>query len=299
MENIPLFEAELCHVFRIPGGDTLKSELWEGNHIWSGSVRVFQDRIELFDSNGLFGACPLRDDPDAPIPVKPTTDSRRCFVVRVEQGGLFAYLGINFETHGIAFQFHTAVLERHRTASNREGATVEVHDRRLNAGEKFAVDLAGKIRHGPQSNVVSQKIEDYAVPVPAAAPTTFNFSSGLATRTGASRRVAAPGGESAPSASQSQTQQPPAKPAEAVKPPPRDILGELDAAPAAPPKQAPGAAKPYDPFAPDPQPQPQPQYGRPAANAEFDPFAPSAPAAAAQSQQRPAKTADPFDALFS
>jgi hypothetical protein len=205
MEGIPLFEADICHVFKIPsGGDQLKSELWEGNHIWSGSIRVFQDRLELFDSNGVFGACPLRDEPDAPIPVRPTSDSRRCFVVRVEQGGLFAYLGINFETHSIAFQFHTAVLERHRTAVNREVDTVEVHDRRLAPGQTFSVELTGKIRVKDSAAVVSQKIEDYSAPVTQPSTAGFNFAAGLQSRTGASRRVGAASAEThAPAANAS------------------------------------------------------------------------------------------------
>ena len=286
MEGIPLFETELCHVFKVPSTDTLKSELWEGNHIWSGSLRVFQDRIELFDAaNGIFGVCPLKDDPDAPIAVRPTSDSRRCFVVRVEQNGMFAYLGINFETHNVAFQFHTAVLERHRTAGDREIETVEVHDRRLKPGQTFSVDLQGKVRVKADGNVVGQSVEpDYSTTAAAPSEGKINFAAGLGARTGASRRIGATSSVSAVGAAPAVTAPTVAeKHPETVKPtapvidPFADVaVGSKSSGPAV---SASTDVDPFDPFAPA---QPSPSAAAP----------PPPPA-------KPARSNDPLDALFS
>uniref|UniRef100_A0A7S1QP52 NECAP PHear domain-containing protein n=1 Tax=Neobodo designis TaxID=312471 RepID=A0A7S1QP52_NEODS len=281
MEGIALFETETCHVFRVASGDSLKSEAWEGCHIWTGSVRVFQDRIELFDDSAVFGVCPLRDDPDAPIPVKPTTDSRRCFVVRVEQGDRYAYLGINFETHNIAFMFHTAVLERHRTSGSREVETVEVHDRRLGPGQTFSVDLVGKIKSSKDASggTVAQKVEDYNAPAPAA-PAAISLTSGPGARTGASRRIssrAPAAGAAAPPAAPTQQQ-----PAQHSSPPLQTATTTLASTSSTATAASAKAPDPFDPFA-DVVPvssgsnqQPPPQAGAPP----------------------PAKPVDPLDALF-
>lgn len=167
MEEEILFEFAPCHVFRLPPFGYLSSATWEGGHIWSGTVRLVRQlhhddapthAIDLLVTDGLtlFGRCPLKDGPSAQSAsssFQVASDSSRCFVVRVEQGEQYAYLGLNFEEKADAFKFCTAVIERNKNAlrsriqtPNEEGISRYTGHQisELRAEGKIEVNLAGK-----------------------------------------------------------------------------------------------------------------------------------------------------------
>lgn len=123
MEDI-VFEFPECHVFRLPPTNFLVSAQWEGNQIWSGAVRVVRHwqaeskpayAVELWDlaAQVLFGRCPLPATPQSDA-FQVASDSSRSFVIRVEQGEQFAYVGVHFQEKGDAVRFCAAVSDRFR-----------------------------------------------------------------------------------------------------------------------------------------------------------------------------------------
>lgn len=254
-----LFSAPTCHVFRVPQGDMLKSETWEGHHIWTGAIQVVNrangdGAVQLIDGDKLFGECPLYDDPDGPKSLQQATDSRRCFVLRIEQGDQFAYLGINFEDRTVAFNFQSAVLDRNK---HKNVESVAVQDRTLHQGERMRVELAGKLRTQQQSGTVGQNF-DASASAQTAQAGAFNFKSGIS-GAGASRRVGAkPAPQDASSApAPAGLPAPPSVAVAAVQPqvvqrpaqPEFDPFGDMDTQPkAAVPTPAPKPTKPADPL---------------------------------------------------
>jgi len=181
----------------LPPTDVLKSETWEGNHIWTGRVKVtrsYDDNtcaVQLIDQStgALFASCPLHDDPDGPKALQPASDSSRCFVLRVEQGDQFAYLGMNFSDRSAAFNFTSAVLERKKRL--QEVSKVAEQDRRLMEGQMLKIDLDGKIKVNSDRDkpaTIAQPIEKSPLaPVGAALPPVLVPPTGA----GKSRRISA------------------------------------------------------------------------------------------------------------
>jgi hypothetical protein len=167
-----LFTHDRCHVFRLPPANFLVSEQWEGNHIWTGRVKIVRSHfhdglgtlsssvvLEEIDANGgsgdVFGVCPLRhgcegDGGAAAASVQQASDSSRCFVIRVEHEGRFAYVGLNFEQKPDAFRFLTSVVEQRNrqqggVAKNRSPGPCDV-PRTLKQDERIQIDIAGKLK---------------------------------------------------------------------------------------------------------------------------------------------------------
>jgi adaptin ear-binding coat-associated protein 1/2 len=149
-----LFSASRCHVFRLPAENPLKSEDWEGRHIWTGAVKVAvvnaSVEVRLVDSEtgAVFGTCPVSEDPDAPKSVQQAVDSSRCFVLRVVNGAQHAYVGINFQERSDAFSFNVALTERKKHLQPVQGLSTPAHleNMALKSGEVLHVDIAGKVK---------------------------------------------------------------------------------------------------------------------------------------------------------
>ena len=210
-----LFEYHQCHVFRLPATDVLRSETWEGNHIWTGRLRVLRSynddsvTIHLIDTStgSLFAACPLRDDHNSsgPKSFQTCTDSKRCFVLRVEQGDQFAYLGMNFADRAAAYNFSATVLNRRKeNTSSRNISRVEEKDRRLGEAP-ISIDITHKIKAGSAqsaSTIADHNLigENYAFNEDEgkSAPGFNLMSNRLGPRTGASRRIGSSSGSGPP-----------------------------------------------------------------------------------------------------
>ena len=174
-----LFTHDRCHVFRLPPSNFLISEQWEGNHIWTGVVKVVRAgpggecSIVLEEPTGeVFGACPLKDD----AAFQQATDSSRCFVIRVEHGAMHAYLGLNFEHKPDAFRFSTTVVERNKHAKPAE--RLAESGRALKQEERIQIDIGGKLKSASGNAVLAS--------VPC-----LTLQQPPRTNTGASRRIGA------------------------------------------------------------------------------------------------------------
>ena len=162
---LTLFEAPTVHVFSLPPSDFLCSDAWEGNYIWSGTLRFvrqqaaaatnqqqqhhFVVRLLEKDSSDVFGECPVRDASPAAggvESVQPATDSTRAFVLRVEDGEQFSYVGLMFDDRNVADNFSSALIHRRRGAG--PAPVLTVHDHSLERGDVITVDLFNKVKAG-------------------------------------------------------------------------------------------------------------------------------------------------------
>ena len=196
--DIVLFQTETCHVFRLPPTNQLTSDQWEGNHLWTGTLKLFKPAdpaatdgascvIDLIDneSGQLFGRCPLPDDgsPDADKCVQSAVDSTRCFVLRIVKGTQHAYIGLNFPERSDAFKFTTAMTERHKRMKPAE--LLPERDLSMQKTEQIHVELSGKVR-APTQVSASSGLQQSSQPsqVSLSGPPPKAASGG-----GASRRV--------------------------------------------------------------------------------------------------------------
>jgi hypothetical protein len=163
METV-LFEATSVHVFSLPATDVLRSDAWDGHHIWSGQLRLVRPvgdasggvcYIKLLEPNGtIFGQCPLRDADTMEgegAALRQCTDSTRGFVLRIEDGSgddtRFAFVGLHFEDRSIAYNFSSAVIQRRKSGAQAVAASVlAVGDHTLAPGKALTLDFAGKVR---------------------------------------------------------------------------------------------------------------------------------------------------------
>ena len=70
MEEV-VFEAEKCHVFRVPPSDVYTSARWEGNHIWSGTIRCILHSLGPEDLNPKLSIRLIDGDTGAPVRAMP------------------------------------------------------------------------------------------------------------------------------------------------------------------------------------------------------------------------------------
>lgn len=203
MEEV-LFEHSPCHVFRVPPENPLTSAKWEGQHIWSGTVRLcrrWQDQhavhfVELLDVSSssapeVFGQCPLPDGASSSFQV--AEDSSRCFVVRVEQGDQFAFLGLNFEEKSDALRFCKAVAERHKHMHALQRTLFEqplVDAAAVSHGPAAAVRADGKFRVDLNGKLASQGLGNAHHNLPGNQPVRLDVAP---PSSGISRRIRAEG----------------------------------------------------------------------------------------------------------
>lgn len=160
-----LFEAPKVHVFSLPPTDFLKSAAWDGHHIWTGKLKFVRDGSAFYvrlyergDSNELFGECPVRDSSSSSPAsssggggntsesVQPATDSTRAFVLRVEDGSKFSYVGLMFDDRSVAYNFSSTLI--HRRRGQGPAPILPVQDRTLDSGEAITIDLFNKVKLG-------------------------------------------------------------------------------------------------------------------------------------------------------
>jgi len=108
-----------CFVYKIPPRQTAggyKAQDWNvESFLWTGRVRVVSlgDKciIKLEDkaSGDLFAQCPVTDGA-----VESVTDSSRYFVLKIEDGGRRAFVGMGFTERSDAFDFNAALIDHKR-----------------------------------------------------------------------------------------------------------------------------------------------------------------------------------------
>jgi hypothetical protein len=148
-----------CNAFRIPPlnqADGYRCTGWEGNHLWTGRVRILakgdKARIVLDDAGTgkVFAEAPL----DHPNAVEPVLDSSRYFVIRVVNGTRHAFIGIGFQERNEAFDFKLAVEEAKKVTTDfvtQQQAPAAAQPIKssgrvwsLAPGQKIAINMEGK-----------------------------------------------------------------------------------------------------------------------------------------------------------
>eukprot|EP00755_Sulcionema_specki_P028565 Sspe_Gene.90183::Locus_61794_Transcript_1_1_Confidence_1.000_Length_1526::g.90183::m.90183/K20069/NECAP1_2; adaptin ear-binding coat-associated protein 1/2 len=150
------FECEECNVYKIPpmasGGH--KAADWQNSLIWTGKCKVLvkgdKATVRLVDEKGeVFAECPVHTGPNAQKCIDPVKDSSRYFVLRIEDRGRHAFIGLGFKERGEAFDFSVAITDHKRKAGVQQHAPVYTgpkQDFSLKDGETIKVNLGGKVK---------------------------------------------------------------------------------------------------------------------------------------------------------
>ncbi|KAK9764454.1 hypothetical protein K7432_008025 [Basidiobolus ranarum] len=157
-----------CYVYRIPPrvrNAGYKAQEWDvQSFLWKGRLRIVTSgekcdiRLEDENNGELFAVCPYNPENNS---VEPVLDSSRYFVLRIEDNGRHAFVGMGFLERSEAFDFNVALQDfTRRLKSEKEiaesGSTsndVAVdndpkHDYSLKDGEMLSLKI-GKIgNHG-------------------------------------------------------------------------------------------------------------------------------------------------------
>ncbi|KAI9292452.1 adaptin ear-binding coat-associated protein 1 NECAP-1 [Neoconidiobolus thromboides FSU 785] len=163
MENYEtvLLVISQCFVYQIPPlirSEGHRASNWNvENFLWKGRLRICnineQLTIKLEDSitGDLFAACPYDDKG---LAVEQVLDSSRYFVIRVEDQGRHAYLGLGFEDRSEAFDFNVTLQDfiRHKTNETEDKAlNLPAVDYSLKEGQTISLNLSGKLAKGKPS----------------------------------------------------------------------------------------------------------------------------------------------------
>jgi len=169
-----LYMCREVSVFKIPPlkkNEGHRAQEWGdlGNPLWKGRMRILEKgadvtiRFEDPTTGELFANTTY--DPAKPS-VEGVLDSSRYFVVRVEDGGRKAYIGMGFLERSDSFDFNVALQDytkRWRARMNPPEAEADTPSPHLPAGPKkdyslkdgqtFSITIPGRSK-GTQSNVL-------------------------------------------------------------------------------------------------------------------------------------------------
>ncbi|KAG6334732.1 hypothetical protein ID866_4350 [Astraeus odoratus] len=140
--------------------------------LWKGRLRVIENgrKAVLMFEDGQTGIVFARAEYDPLRPsVEAVLDSSRYFVVRVEEGGKKAYIGMGFTERSDSFDFNVALQDytkRYKAALNPPSPTTETpsphlppgpkKDYSLKEGQTFTISIPGKSgKPGNNSNLLS------------------------------------------------------------------------------------------------------------------------------------------------
>ncbi|KAL7746328.1 hypothetical protein RI367_008336 [Sorochytrium milnesiophthora] len=145
-------------VYRLPPRATTrgyKAQEWEGGHVWTGRLKIVQRgaaecliRLEDAQSGELFAQSMYRPEQNS---VEPVIDSSRYFVLRVEDKGKHAFLGIGFQERNDAFDFNVALQDhvKHTKAMNEPKKPVDAGpklDLGLREGQSININIGNLAR---------------------------------------------------------------------------------------------------------------------------------------------------------
>ncbi|GJJ77890.1 adaptin ear-binding coat-associated protein 1/2 [Entomortierella parvispora] len=157
-----------CYVYKVPpltSSRGHKAADW-GNvdkPLWSGRLRIIAVgkkcfiRLEDGKTGELFASCPYEENKGC---VEPVTDSSRYFVVRIEDQGRHAFLGLGFLDRSHAFDFNVALQDhfKHLAAEQKAaeqkklGTQQPKMDFSLKEGQTINLTIAGGIGSGAGSS---------------------------------------------------------------------------------------------------------------------------------------------------
>jgi len=135
--EITLTIINLVHVFKIPPRRTAKGHYaadWENCEIWSGRCKVIgkgqicEVILEDTDSGDVFATCRVSTDENGPTAIEKVVDSSRYFVLRIENQGSHAFIGIGFGERSEAFDFNVALQDHKKYLKRAQSTFVEDKD---------------------------------------------------------------------------------------------------------------------------------------------------------------------------
>ncbi|KXN74433.1 DUF1681-domain-containing protein [Conidiobolus coronatus NRRL 28638] len=152
-----LLTVKECFIYNLP--PRVKSEGYKAgewgteNFLWQGRLRIISQgdscwiRLEDGNSGELFASCPYTSQNC----VEPVLDSSRYFVIRVEDQGRHAFLGLGFQDRSEAFDFNVALQDflKHKdqaNVKNKQKEPEQIIDYSLKEGETINLSLGGKFK---------------------------------------------------------------------------------------------------------------------------------------------------------
>eukprot|EP00049_Salpingoeca_infusionum_P024190 m.15114 g.15114 ORF g.15114 m.15114 type:complete len:269 (-) comp6514_c0_seq1:172-978(-) len=170
IEHLRLVVRE-CFVYKLPprpSNSGYRADKWGlSNPLWTGRMKITATdslcTINLLDpkDGSLFAQAPLRDGEVDKV-VERVIDSSRYFVLRVENKGRHAYLGVGFQERADAFDFNMALQDFKKGLTREKEASkpyVAQNDCSLKEGEtiKIAFKMKKKTEEdeGPADPVAS------------------------------------------------------------------------------------------------------------------------------------------------
>jgi len=156
MESTILTKPE-CLVYKLPPRNSVRgyraADWGLDKPSWTGRMRVTardeKVSIKLEDTtNGqLFAECPITEYPTKDI--ESVNDSSRYFVLRIQNQGRSAFIGIGFRDRGDSFDFNVALQDHYKWVKNSnepaEPSNVPKLNLGLAEGQTFKINLAGKM----------------------------------------------------------------------------------------------------------------------------------------------------------
>lgn len=140
-------------IHKIRAGDwDIKNYIWTGKTIIKSKGDSCNIILEDHDpQKGVFAVCPYHDGL-----VEPVVDSSRYFILKIENQGKHAFVGVGFAERNHAFDFNSALQDHQRYVRQRKEEKEAVNrldslpkkDYSLKEGEKIIVDVRIKKPEG-------------------------------------------------------------------------------------------------------------------------------------------------------
>lgn len=146
-----------CLVYRLPPRTTVRgyraADWGLDKPAWTGRMRVIAKgksvSIKLEDKNNgqLFAEAPITEFPTKSI--EPVSDSSRYFVLKIENQGRTAFIGVGFADRSDSFDFNVALQDHFKWVKNADAPTEQAPAPSLNlglqAGQTIKINLSGKL----------------------------------------------------------------------------------------------------------------------------------------------------------
>jgi len=146
-----------CLVYRLPPRTTVRgyraADWGLDKPAWTGRMRVIAKgkhvSIKLEDKNNgqLFAEAPITEFPTKSI--EPVSDSSRYFVLKIENQGRTAFIGVGFADRSDSFDFNVALQDHFKWVKNADAPAEQAPQPALNlglqAGQTIKINLSGKL----------------------------------------------------------------------------------------------------------------------------------------------------------
>eukprot|EP00754_Rhynchopus_humris_P041994 Rhum_TRINITY_DN2555_c0_g1::Rhum_TRINITY_DN2555_c0_g1_i1::g.7530::m.7530/K20069/NECAP1_2; adaptin ear-binding coat-associated protein 1/2 len=250
-----LFRGEQCNAYKLPpvyNTNGYKASEWQDNHIWTGVCKVTakgeEATVFLLEPDGsVFAKCPVRTGAQSSKSMSTVLDSSRYFVLRIEDQGRHAFIGIGFNERDEAFDFKVALTDHNRVEANVAAAKALLdsaapkEDLGLKDGQKIVVKLSGKVKN-PDKKQPNKLGGGYSGVAPPPARSATGISAPPSSSISAPPRAVQAPPASVPAPIAAKAHPPPAQQAPPAQQPAAQQPNLFGAFPAAPATSAPAAA---------------------------------------------------------